>query len=172
MSSFDSPTVVVATDSSWLYSESDTTHLGKWTNSDFGGDRVDASKSIPGNGWAMPRFDSRASAAWKNASVYAGVKDKLQLSADEIEPNQKRETIGAKTITHLPNKRVLVEMVGLYTGWVEIRNIKAPPGTVVSIKVSAINVSESTGMAQAQYNMADEYVVGSSGEGSFCNRFR
>jgi alpha-L-rhamnosidase len=44
---------VVVSDSSWLASESDTVHLGKWTNSNFGGDRVDGRKTIAGNGWAI-----------------------------------------------------------------------------------------------------------------------
>ena len=49
----------VVSDATWQCSESDTSHIGLWTNSNFGGDRIDARKSIPENGWATPEYDKQ-----------------------------------------------------------------------------------------------------------------
>ena len=46
---------LVVSDSTWHYSPSDTWHLGKWQNSDFGGDSVNAMLSV--RDWNLPGFD-------------------------------------------------------------------------------------------------------------------
>eukprot|EP00035_Acanthoeca_spectabilis_P003991 m.97489 g.97489 ORF g.97489 m.97489 type:complete len:949 (+) comp12401_c0_seq2:373-3219(+) len=59
----------------------------------------------------------------------------------------------------------LVTMAELYTGWFEVHNMTAPPGTTVKFQVST------TVGKTLEFGMQDSYTFGPSGRGSFRMRF-
>jgi hypothetical protein len=146
----------VVTDTSWHCALSTTTHRGKWMNSDFGGDHVDASREIPHWNEVVLEGDR-----WETATVY---NPNLQLSPDPVEPNRRCETIAVKQIEPLGEGRYRVEMAEIFTGWLEL-TVKASPGTKVMVKTS------SRPEIEVEFNQINEYVVGPTGTGVFCERF-
>ena len=141
---------------SWRFAPSDTWHLGKWQNSDFGGDSVNAMNTPPG--WDLPGFDDKP---WQQAAIHD---PELILSADYIEPNRMVKAIPAAKISPLSDGKYQVTMEKLYTGWIEVK-LKGQPGTQVNIMASAHRDKE------VEFNQRNVYVIGPDGEGTFRNRF-
>jgi alpha-L-rhamnosidase len=149
----DSP---VLSDATWRYSPSNTWHLGKWQNSNFGGDSVNA--MVRTGDWNQPDFDD---AHWAHAATFdLG----LALSSDLIEPNRMVRKIHASVIRQVAPGKYQVEMDKLYTGWIEV-NVEGKPGTQVIIKASAHPDKE------VEFNQRNVYVIGPDGHGTFRNRF-
>ena len=118
----------VLTDNTWRYSASDTWHLGKWQNSNFGGDSVNA-MMVGGDGKQVDFDDSH----W----AFAATEDPgLPLSSDLIEPNRMVKQIPATNVKQVSPGKFHVEMDKLYTGWIEV-NVRGKPATRVIIKASA-----------------------------------
>jgi hypothetical protein len=178
-------TFVLGTDKTWRASPSDTAHVGLWTNSNYGGDRVDARLSQPG--WASPTVSDTQ---WATAAEYSVPNRKLV--PEVLEPNRLRETIPAVAIMpmhsqdahvqHDSAKAWLVEMEQVYTGFLAL-NITGQPGDTVTIQASSVPVCGTLPAAKAatagrpycaavpEYNMQHEYVIGASGRGRFMPRF-
>jgi alpha-L-rhamnosidase len=155
------PTMVVSSDTLWRTHLSTTRHLGQWTSGDFGGDAVDLRADMPG--WNNVSFDDRA---WDNATVFV-LTPARAVSSDTVEPTRVRSTVAAASVAREilhGRDTYLVTMETLYTGWIEIDVVTAPNSTV------RLEISTNQG-TQMEYNMADEIIVGSSGCGTFCNRF-
>lgn len=149
-------TTKVLTDNTWKCRLSSSKHLGEWTNSNFGGDQIDARNYIAGwNGVSLN--DS----AWENATVYTLGRT---LSSDLLEPNRKCETINPVSVTNIGTNKYKVDMGKLYTGWVEVR-LSGGAGSKVTFK------SSSNSGTECEYNQLDEYIFDSSGQGTFCNQF-
>ena len=147
---------VLGTDASWRCAQSTTRHLGRWQNSDFGGDRVDAGRELPG--WCAPGLDDQG---WEAATVYDTGR---ALTPDVIEPNRLSEPIAAKEMREVSPGKWRFAMARLYAGWVQVK-LKGKPGSQVTIKASSL------GDREVEYNQLNEYVLGASGEGVFRNRF-
>ena len=147
---------LVLTDTTWRYSPSDTWHLGRWQNSDFGGDSVNA--ILTPIGWNQPEFDDNR---WEFVATHD---PGLILSSDHIEPNRMVKRIPADAIKLISPGKCHVVMDKLYTGWIEV-NIKGRPGNQVIIKASAHPDKE------VEFNQRNVYVIGSDGQGTFRNRF-
>ena len=146
----------VGSDPSWRCSLSSTRHLGRWQNSDFGGDHVDAAKEAPG--WNDVTFDD---AAWEPATIYD---PGLILSPDLAEPNRKCDTIPAAKVEQVGPRKYRFTMAKLYTGWIEIK-LSGSPGSMVTIMASSLPERD------VEYNQLNQFVLGSEGAGTFCNRF-
>jgi alpha-L-rhamnosidase len=147
---------LVLSDSTWRYSPSNTWHLGKWENSDFGGDSVNA--MIAMKDWNQPEFDD---SSWESV----GVDDpRLHLTSDHIEPNRMVKQIRASAISPVSDGVYQVAMDKLYTGWIEV-NVKGRPGNQVIIRASAH--PDKT----VEFNQRNVYVIGPDGQGTFRNRF-
>jgi alpha-L-rhamnosidase len=146
----------VLSDTSWRYSPSDTWHLGKWQNADFGGDSVNA--MLTPSGWNTTEFDD---SRWKSA---AALDPGLTLSSDYIEPNRTVNQISASFIHFVSPGKYHVVMDKLFTGWIEVK-VKGRPGTRVIIKASAHPDKE------VEFNQRNVYVIGPEGQGKFRNRF-
>lgn len=149
-------TLSIASDDTWKCHLSCEKHLGEWTYCNFGGDRIDATKELPG--WNDVGLDE---ADWDRATVYDFHR---MLSPDLVEPNRKCEAIHPTSVTQKGPRKYLVDMGRFYTGWVEAR-LKGVPGSTVAISASYLDNLE------CQYNQRNEYVIGTSGVGRFCNRF-
>ena len=150
------PSATVMTDESWRCALSHVTHLGKWQNGDFGGDRVDMIKEKAG--WSDADFDD---GGWEPATVYQPGR---ALSADLLEPNRKCDTIAAVRMNQVSPGKYRFAVAKLFTGWVEVK-LKGKPGAKVTIKVSSLPDHE------LEYNELNEYIIGPTGQGTFCNRF-
>lgn len=150
--------IEAATDSTWSCSLSGTRHLGSCHNGDFGGDRVDG--AVDSLLWSTPEFQP-SSATWSPAAEYPL---ELELSPDLAEPNRRCDTLTSQSLTHLPTGEYRFEMNHLFSGWIEV-NLNGEPGSTITIKASSLPDRA------IEYNQEDQYVVGPSGTGVFCNRF-
>jgi alpha-L-rhamnosidase len=148
--------VKVCTDPAWRCAPSDTWHLGRWQNSDFGGDSVNAMLTPPG--WGLPEFDD---SPWKQAVRHD---PQLILSPDFIEPNRMVKSIPAREIIALSPGKYQVVMDKLYTGWIEV-SLRGEPGQKVTLSASAHREKE------VEFNQRNVYVIGPEGAGKFRNRF-
>ena len=57
--------MAVISDDTWKCRLSSERHLGDWTNSNFGGDQIDATKELPG--WNHVGLDD---SGWEHATAY------------------------------------------------------------------------------------------------------
>ncbi len=146
----------ISTNESWKYSPSNTFHLGKWQNSDFGGDFVDAS----GRDMEWAQTNSKDS-QWVNVEV---VECGLKVSSDFIEPNRMVETRTAKSVKKVGKRKYQFTMDKIYTGWIKA-NLKGEPGQRFSISASSYPDKE------VEFNQNNILVIGTNGEGNFRNRF-
>lgn len=147
---------LILSDPTWCYSPSDTWHLGKWQNSDFGGDSVNAMLSV--KDWNHPEFDD---SRWAYAAT---VDPGLALSSDLMEPNRMVKQIPVSVINQVSPGVYQVVMEKLYTGWIEVK-VKGRPGNPVVIQASAHAESA------VEFNQRNVYVPGADGRGTFRNRF-
>jgi alpha-L-rhamnosidase len=147
---------VVATDDTWKCRLSPERHLGEWTYGNFGGDRIDASKDLPG--WNGVDLDD---SSWDRATVYPFQR---LLSPDLVPPNRKCETIRPISVTRTGPRKYRVDMGRFYAGWVEAR-LKGAPNSSIAVSLSYDTKIE------CQFNQRNEYVVGPAGQGTFCNHF-
>jgi alpha-L-rhamnosidase len=164
----------VHSDKTWKARLSPVEHIGLWENSNFGGDKYNA--SVESKGWASP--GTPLDSTWELATVYsnASSSDIRILSTDVAEPNRVRESVQPKTLRWDRNV-LLVEMQEVFVGWVEVQNMSGKPGGTVVINVSTVPFcSQQTDSCAhsahpAEFNMQHIYVFGPSGTGSFKPRF-
>lgn len=146
----------IATNESWRYSASNTYHLGRWQNSDFGGDRVDDSgRDIE---WTQNNIDD---SQWARVDV---VECGLNASSDFLEPNRMVKKRRAKAIRKTGDRKYQITMDSIYSGWIEA-NLKGKPGQRITISSSSYPDKE------VEFNQTNILVIGADGEGIFRNRF-
>lgn len=148
--------MVVVSDETWKCRLSSEKHLGEWTYTNYGGDRIDGRGDL--SGW---NDVGCSDSAWERATAYDL---KRILSPDLVEPNRKCETIRPVSVTKMGPRKYRVDMGRFYTGWVEAK-LKGAPGKTIAISLSYDRTVE------CQYNQRDEYIVGAGGQGTFCNHF-
>ncbi|MBI5833475.1 MAG: alpha-L-rhamnosidase N-terminal domain-containing protein, partial [Armatimonadetes bacterium] len=146
----------LGTDDSWRCALSSTRHLGRWQNGDFGGDRVDAGRELPG--WCAAGLDD---SGWEKATVYETGR---ALTPDVIEPNQLSAPIAARSMSEVAPGKWRFVMDRLYAGWVQVE-LRGKPGEQVTIKASSLADRE------VEFNALNQYILGPSGHGTFRNRF-
>jgi alpha-L-rhamnosidase len=148
--------IVVASDDTWRCRLSSEKHLGEWTYMNYGGDRIDATKDLPG--WNDVGLDD---SSWEQAAAYDLHRI---LSPDLVEPTRKCETIRPVSVTKIGQHKYRVDMGRFYAGWVEAK-LKGKPGSTI-----VVSASYKPG-EQCQCNQRNEYVIGAGGQGTFCNHF-
>lgn len=148
--------VLFASDTTWKCHLSNGRHIGKWQNSDYGGDYVDARTYIPN--WSKPGLNEDG---WNSAEEYPL---SLELAPDNVQPNRICNTIHAQSVSPDGPGKYRVVMQKLYTGWIHVR-FHGNEGDKVTFLVSSLPNKE------CEYNQKDEYVIGTTGEGVFQNRF-
>ena len=126
----------LVTDATWSVRASPVSHLGEWQNSDFGGDRYDQRRELPGWAAASPASED----GWESATAYP--LPGRTLSSDPAEPNQKREQIGVKAMGPVPGPggaiTYLYEMDEIFSGWLEVQGLRGEENATVSINLTAI----------------------------------
>ncbi len=152
----DDHTVQVVTDATWKSHASPMSPIGDWKFDDYGGERYDARREVPG--WCEAKLDD---ATWQPVRVFD---PRLIVSAEMLEPNRRAETILPVEIQSRSPGVFHVDMGKSYAGWFEIR-MRGRPGQKVTLAF-AERPEQTTA-----YGQVSEYIFGDSGEGVFCQRF-
>jgi len=149
-------TVRVVTDGTWRTHPSPNTLLGVWDFTQFGGERYDANKEVPG--WAEASIDD---SGWKRATVYS---PNLILSAEMVEPNRQVKPISPVAVEEPKPGVYRVDLGVNVTGWLQA-DVRGKPGDRIEFKFSERPGADMTNRLHSQY------IVGPSGKGTFQNRF-
>jgi len=152
----DGGAVRVVTDETWRTHPSPNTLLGVWDFMHFGGERYDANKEILN--WSEAAFDD---SGWKPAAVYS---PNLMLSAEMVEPNRQIQEIRPVAVEEAKPGVYRVDLGVNVTGWFEA-NVHGQPGDTVEFKFSERPSADMT------HRLHSQYIIGSSGKGTFRNRF-
>ena len=145
-----------ATDKSWKFTSSNTSHYGGWHNSNFGGDFIDDSgRNIM---WTQ---DSNNEKFWANVDE---VKFDLKVSSDFVEPNRAAKKRSAIAVKKLAEGKYQFTMDKIYTGWIEA-SLKGKPGQEIRVSASSWPDKEE------EFNQRNTVVLDESGKTIFCNRF-
>jgi alpha-L-rhamnosidase len=155
------PNVSAVTSSGWKCSQSTTSHLGEWTNSNFGGDQVNYFADIPG--WNTLSVNA---SSWEAATVYPWSRE---VSPENLEPTSVIGTVPAQSVVPCSGSDAapgcyLITMAELYTGWLRFSSLDAVPGVTVTISYST------NAGTTVEYNMMDHVTISAPGQG-FCGRF-
>ncbi len=146
----------ITTNDTWRFTPSNTYHLGKWQNSDFGGDLVDDSGRDME--WTQSHVDE---SQWtKVDEVECG----LKVSSDFLEPNRMVKKRSAISVKKAGESQYQFTMDSIYTGWIEV-SLKGEPGQHISISASSYPDKK------VEFNQTNVLVIGEDGEGTFRNRF-
>ena len=101
----------ISTNETWRYAPSNTYHLGRWQNSDFGGDLVD--NSGRDMEWTQSHVDE---SQWLPVDeVDCG----LKVSSDFLEPNRMVRKRPAISVKKTGDSQYQFTMDSIYTGWIE-----------------------------------------------------
>jgi alpha-L-rhamnosidase len=121
---------LLATDDSWLGSESEYSGIGNWLYQQFGGERVDARKAL----LSMDR-EALDQKEWKKVMQAEDLPD-LRISPQMCEPNRIREKIRPTEITPLAEGVWLVDMGTTLNGWIEFNFPEMEAGHEVRFEYS------------------------------------
>lgn len=146
----------IVTDQTWKTHASPNTLLGYWDAHHFDGELFDASQYI--DGWNEVSFDD---SNWKNALIFD---PKLIVSAEKIEANKLMKEIKPISISEVKSDVYKVDMGVNYAGWFELK-FTGQPGDTIKFEFSERDGQSST------FGIHSKYIIGSSGKGTFCNRF-
>ena len=146
----------LSTDGSWKFTPSNTSHLGEWQNSNFGGDFVDDS----GRNIKWTQYNNNEN-FWTNVDE---VKCNLKVSSDFIEHNRRVKKRSAIAVKKLADGKYQFKMDKIYTGWISAL-LKGRPGQKIQISASSWPEKEE------EFNQRNIIIVDESGEASFSNRF-
>lgn len=148
----------IVTDESWKTYPSPNLLTGNWGFGvgGYGGEIWDARKEV--KEWNSTVFDDRS---WNNAHVFT---PGLTLSAQRVESNRKIDEIKPIDVKTLPDGSYRIDMGVNFAGITTVR-VKGNPGDTIHFLYSERAQDEMT------FNLQSAYVVGTSGEGVFQNRF-
>ena len=145
----------IVTDESWKVHSSPNRLLGTWEMHNYGGEIWDANKEVAG--WNLPAFDD---ANWKEATVYH---PDLKISAQVVQTNALTHEIKPVAIEKR-DEGFRVDMGVNFAGWTQI-DVSGNPGDTIRFFFSERQQDEMT------FNHRSMYVIGSSGKGTFQNKF-
>ena len=126
----DGGTTRVVTDETWKLRESSLTPLGRGTAfGDYGGERYDAGRDLPG--WNTVDLDD---SGWQAAAVFTP--PDVLTAAQMVEPNRMVETIKATRVDPYPLGGWIIDMGKNFTGWLEIKLPPIARGATVKLEYS------------------------------------
>ena len=146
----------VVTDDSWKTHPSPNKLLGTWEMRKYGGEIYDANKEI--ENWNRVRYDDTA---WTPAIVYHPT---LQLTSQQVEPNQLFEEINPISIEERADGSFRVDMGVNFAGWSQI-DVQGEQGDRINFLYSEREQDEMT------FNNHSAYIMDASGRGTFRHRF-
>jgi len=146
----------VATDATWKTHASPNTLLGNWYFHSYEGEEYDARREI--SGWCSADLDD---SAWESASVFH---PRLTVSAEETQPDRLIKEIKPVAVNRTTNGAYRVDMGVNYAGWFQME-VSGKPGDRIEFQFSEREEEAMT------HNLHSIYIIGSSGKGTFRNRF-
>ncbi len=146
----------VVTDDSWRTHPSPNTLLGVWDFMNFGGEIYDAGKEMAD--WNEVSCDD---SQWAQAKVFH---PSVKVTAQQVEEDRRVQAVRPVSVKEIKPGVCRVDMGVNYAGWFQIR-LKGEPGDRVELKFSEREEQPMT------HRLHSVYVIGPSGEGTFCNRF-
>ena len=168
-------TVLASRGGVWLAAPSDTTHLGLWQNSNFGGDRKDDGRAQAD--WAA----AGGGREWAAAQAYPRPEGRA-LTTEWLEPNRLRERVGLAD-SYAGAAGFMLKFERVFAGHVSLR-LRGTPGSTVAIRASSLplcgdafaDAAAAAGRPHCvasfpEYGMQHELVLGAAGEGAFAPRF-
>lgn len=148
----------ITTDESWKTHPSPNRLIGNWGFGvgGYGGEIWDARSEV--EDWNLASLDDRG---WQNATVHT---PNLKLSAQMVETNALFDEIYPVEIESRPDGTYRIDMGVNFAGWTQIP-VKGNPGDTIRFLFSEREQDDMT------FGLYNEYVIGSTGEGFFKNRF-
>ncbi len=150
----------IVSDATWKSHPTPITYIGQWRFNDFGGERYDATRELPG--WNLPSLDD---SSWADAGVFKSPVPKL--SAAMVQPNRIIETFHPVAVRKLAPGAYVIDMGRNYTGWFEI-DLEGPRGRMIQFDYSERPVEKP---GQRTFNQYDQYVLRGESTETFRNRF-
>jgi alpha-L-rhamnosidase len=152
---------LLATDATWLASESGYALTSQWRYSNFGGERIDAAKA-PAN--FSP--EELARRKWTPAT-------KVEVSTHTVSPqavegNILAETFKPMSISQITDSVWLVDMGAAITGWTEVKFPKLEAGSQIRLAYSD-HLEDNGDWADQQQK--DTYIASGADSEIFRNRF-
>jgi alpha-L-rhamnosidase len=154
---------LVATDDSWLASESEYSGIGNWHYMNFGGERVDARKAL----LSMDN-DALERREWKKVLPATDLPD-LRITPQMCEPNRIRKSIRPTDIRPLAENTWLVDMGTTLNGWLEFKLPELEAGHEVRLEYSDY-FREDDGEITAT-GQTDLYIASGQADEVFRNKF-
>ncbi|MDR0697718.1 MAG: family 78 glycoside hydrolase catalytic domain, partial [Tannerella sp.] len=120
---------ILATDDSWLGSESEYSGIGNWSFAQFGGERIDARKAL-----SSMKSDALDQKMWKKI-IRTDLKN-VRITPQMCEPNRIRKEIRPAEITQLTDDVWLVDMGTTLNGWLEFKLPEMKAGHEITLEYS------------------------------------
>lgn len=114
------------TGTDWKAHPSHVSHIGGWSWSDFGGERIDANADVPN--WARPGLDVRHWRTVAKAPAPNGTSRSQEAPANQIGAK-----IPAACVTELADGRWELDFGTNLSGWLQLRLPRLPAGRVVRL---------------------------------------
>ncbi|WP_300603010.1 family 78 glycoside hydrolase catalytic domain [Niabella sp.] len=150
------PFATVRTDASWKIKSSPGRLLGVWNSNRMGGELWDANLEEPGWNTVDYRDDQ-----WSPATSYT---PRLQVSAQQVEQNQRFDEIKPVAIKKINDSTYRVDMGVNFAGWIAA-NLEGKPGHRADLLFSERENMEMT------FGLHSAYIFNGTGKGTFRNKF-
>ena len=172
------------TDNTWTCSPSTTTHIGSWTNSNFGGDKVDyTNMNIPSSLWMNNNWATMNTiniGNWLPVDTMTNyLTDGRIIVPEVLESTMIIGTVNVSTITPCTGTASLsnsllsttgcynITMMELFTGWLNISSLS----TAENVGNVTVTLSFSTNINTViEYNQQDVVIVDQPGR-PYCGRY-
>lgn len=152
----DTPFQSLITDESWKVKDSPNKLTGSWDFRNMGGEQWDDRKRE--EMWCHVSYDD---AEWMNVEAHSL---DLELSAQKVEGNKKLLEIKPVAIEERADGTYRIDMGTNFAGWTEVK-VKGKEGQEIEFLYSEREQDDMT------FNLRSVFVINSSGEGVFRNRF-
>lgn len=152
----EKPIFTLQTDETWRYRDSPNKLLGSWDFGKMGGELWDERRAD--ENWNQIDYNDEQ---WSSATSYPL---DLEISASNTFGNRKKKKMEPKSIQEMPDGSFRVDMGENFAGWTRIK-VRGQPGDTIRFLYAEREQEEMS------FNLHSAYIIGSSGEGEFRNRF-
>jgi alpha-L-rhamnosidase len=148
-------------ESGWKAHTSSVEHIGKWTNSNFGGDHFNASRHLAD--WASASLDD---SGWQSAKISLKREVTNATISEDLSPETRllSEVKVLKYRHDPPKRKYVLEMENIFAGWI-VLEMQGIPGSTAIIQSSTWSIRP------IEMNMEHRYTFDKTGKGTFEPKF-